>query len=89
VGSLSSDGKTLELLRERAETFETMRARTLEILSAPGRLRQPPRKRTIKRLVGLAETKEQLEKAAELMAEWRNAALPLDLDTSDLIGEPG
>jgi hypothetical protein len=81
--------KTLELLRMRVEMFESLRVSTLELFGRPGKLRQPPRKSTIVRLVALSDTKEQLEKAVDVVAAWRNAALPVRPETCDeFIGEP-
>ena len=75
--------KTAELLRVRSEMFERQRTSVLDILGRPGRLRQPPRKSAIVRLVALAETKAQLEQLLEVVAAWRNAALLLSPNTCD------
>ena len=67
----------------KRELFETLRTKTLAKLNLRGRMGQPPRRSTVTLLTGLSETKEDLEKALEVIAAWRTVAMPPDSKTAD------
>jgi len=67
----------------RREQFDALHIATMDVLNLRGKIRQPPRKSTVVRLIAMSKSKNDLEKVLELVAAWRNVSQPPEPKTSD------